>query len=87
MASQNKKTIKRRGLTMREIKIRISVRELMDVKNAYNLYDTKSAIDFLVKQQYPEEEVLWGEGILADPDPVNSDVVLVSLKVRGLREY
>jgi hypothetical protein len=72
---------------MQEIKIRLSVSELMDVKNAYTLYDTKSAIEFLVKQQYPEKEILWGEGILADPDPVNSDVVLVSLKVRGSCEY
>jgi hypothetical protein len=69
---------------MQEIKLRFTVRELMDVKNAYNLYDTRSAIDFLVKQQYPEEEVLWGEGILADPDPVNSDAILVSLRVRGV---
>jgi len=65
------------------IQMRISTRDLMDVKNAYNLYDTQQAVKFLVGQQHPNKEVLLEQGYSVDPCSVNSDAVILTVKVRG----
>lgn len=64
------------------INLRVTTRELMDVKNAHNLYDTRSAIKFMFEQQYPTKELLLDLGYLIDPDAINPDVVVIEVKAR-----
>lgn len=69
---------------VQELTLRVTTRDLMDVKDAYNLYDTRSAIKFLFDKQYPNKELLLDKGFQTDPDPVNPDVVIITLKAREL---
>jgi hypothetical protein len=66
------------------VELRFTTRELMDVKNAYNLYDTKQAIRFLFSQQYPTKELDLSAGFSTDPDAINPDVVVVTVKARNV---
>ena len=65
------------------IQFRITTRDLMDVENAYNLYDTRSAIKFMFDQQYPTKEALLDQGFSSDPCPINTDAVVITVKARS----
>ena len=65
-----------------QIKLRVTTRELMDIKDAYTLFDTKSAIKFLFDQQHPTKELLLDQGFDADPCHINGDVVVFTVKAR-----
>lgn len=64
------------------VQLRVTTKDLMEVKDAYDLYDTKQAIKFLFNQQHPTKELLLEEGVSADPCHINPDVVVISVKAR-----
>lgn len=68
--------------TVKTIQFKITTRDLMEVKDAYNLYDIRSAIKFMFEQQFPKSEVLLEQGFATDPCPVNSDAVVITVKAR-----
>lgn len=65
------------------LQLRITTRDLMDVKDAYNMYDTKSVIKWMFEQQYPNKELLLDQGFTSDPCSVNMDTVIVTVKARN----
>jgi hypothetical protein len=67
---------------VKTIQFRITTKDLMEVKDAYNLYDTRSAIKFMFEQQFPQKEVILEHGFCSDPCPVNSDAVVITVKAR-----
>lgn len=67
---------------VKTLQFRITTRDLMEVKDAYNLYDTRSAIKFMFEQRFPTKEVLLEYGFDTDPCPVNSDAVVITVKAR-----
>ena len=54
----------------------------MQVKDAYNLYDTRSAIKFMFEEQYPKKELLLDLGYTADPCHLNEDAVVIKVQAR-----
>lgn len=65
------------------LELRVTTKELMQVKDAYNLYDTRSAIKFMFEERYPAKEILLNEGVSADPCAINTDVVVLTVKARN----
>lgn len=64
------------------IKLRVTTKDIMDVKDAYSLYDTHSAIRFLFDQQHPTKEVLLESGFTSEPCNVDREVVVITVKAR-----
>lgn len=64
------------------VQFRVFRKDLLDVKNSCNVLDTKSAIKVLFYEQYPNKEIMFEHGFSADPDSVNEDAVIVTMKVR-----
>lgn len=54
----------------------------MQVKDAYNLYDTRSAIKFIFEEQHPNKELLLDLGYTADPCHLNEDAVVIKVQAR-----
>ena len=67
---------------VKTVEFRVSSRELMQVKDAYNLYDTRSAIKFMFEEQYPKKELLLDLGYTADPCHLNEDAVVIKVQAR-----
>lgn len=65
------------------IQFRVTAKELMEVKDAYSLYDTRSTIKFMFEQQYPTKELLLEKGFSSDPCSVNADAVIVTVQARS----
>lgn len=65
------------------VEFRVTSRELMQVKDAYNLYDTRSAIKFMFEEQHPKKEMLLDLGYTADPCHMNEDAVVIRVKARA----
>jgi hypothetical protein len=66
-----------------EIKLKITHKEAMEIKDAYDLFDIKSVIKFIFEKAHPNKEVAFDKGWTLDSDPVNGDVMLVTLKARS----
>lgn len=64
------------------VKMRVTTKEIMEVKDAYDLLSTKSAIKFLFEQYYPNKELLLEHGYTSDPCHINPDVVVISVTAR-----
>lgn len=60
------------------VDFRTTSRDLMDVKNCYNIYGTESALKFLFESQY--SDLKFVRILSADPDPINTDTVLVRVE-------
>lgn len=65
------------------LQFRIKAVDIMDVKDAYALYDTKQAIRFLFEQQFPDKELLFDEPMSVDPCSANDDAVVITVKGRN----
>lgn len=65
------------------VEFRVTSRELMQVKDAYNLYDTRSAIKFMFEEQFPKKEILLHLGYTADPCHLNEDAVVIKVQARN----
>lgn len=64
---------------VKTIEFRVTSRELMQVKDAYSLYDTRSAIKFMFEEQHPKKELL---GYTVDPCHLNDDTVVIKVEAR-----
>lgn len=67
---------------VKTVEFRVTSRELMQVKDAYNLYDTRSAIKFMFEEQYPKKELLLDLGYTSDPCHLNEDAVVIKVQAR-----
>lgn len=67
---------------VRTVEFRVTTRELMQVKDAYNLYDTRSAIKFMFEEKHPRKELLLDLGYTTDPCHINDDAVVIKVKAR-----
>ena len=65
------------------LQLRITTKDLMEVKDAYNMYETTSVIKWMFDQQYPNKELLLDKGFSSDPCPINMDTVVVTVKARN----
>lgn len=60
------------------VDFRVTTRDLMDVKNCYDLYNTEVAVRFMFETQ--NVGLRFIKIVSADPDPVNHDAVLMQVQ-------
>lgn len=65
------------------LEMRITSRDLMEVKDAYNMYETTSVIKWMFEQRYPQKEILLNLGFTSNPCPEEAGSVLVMVKARN----
>jgi hypothetical protein len=62
-----------------ESTIKITVKELMDIKNTYNIIDTMLAIKLLIGADSMDNLDI----LSVDSDSINSDVLIIKTRVNG----
>jgi len=60
------------------VDFRVTTRDLMDVKNCYDLYNTEAAVRFMFEKQ--NNGLRFIKIVSADPDSINHDAVLMRVQ-------
>lgn len=65
------------------LEMRITSRDLMEVKDAYNMYETTSVIKWMFEQRHPKKEILLNLGFTSEPCSQEPGSVVVTVKARN----
>jgi hypothetical protein len=60
------------------VDFQVTTRDLMDVKNCYDLYTTEAAVRFMFEKQ--NAGLRFIKIVSADPDPINHHTILIKVQ-------